>query len=105
MRPQPCAHAATGNGLCPSWLGTLPRDGVETRVMLSPGATAGLRELSKPAAVLLLVGPEGGLDPEEREIAAHLRLSAPCGWDRASCAPRPQRSPPSSAMHALWGDF
>ena len=38
--------------------------------MLSPGAERALRDLSAPSAVLLLVGPEGGLDPEEQEIAA-----------------------------------
>ncbi len=86
------------------WLGTLPHDGVETRVMLSPGATSCLRELSKPSAVLLLVGPEGGLDPEEREIAVT------CGFQAVRLGPRILRTETAalaavSAMHALWGDF
>ena len=86
------------------WLGTLRRDGAEARVMLSPGGKLSLRELSKPAAVLLLVGPEGGLDPEEQEIAVT------CGFRTVRLGPRILRTETAalaavSAMHALWGDF
>jgi 16S rRNA (uracil1498-N3)-methyltransferase len=86
------------------WLGTLPRDGPEARVMLSPGARLGLRQLSAPSVVLLLVGPEGGLDAEEQEIAAT------CGFQGVRLGPRILRTETAalaavSAMHALWGDF
>ena len=72
--------------------------------MLSPGATLRLRDLPRPTAVLLLVGPEGGLDPEEQEIAAT------CGFRAVRLGPRILRTETAalaavSAMHALWGDF
>jgi 16S rRNA (uracil1498-N3)-methyltransferase len=86
------------------WLGELRRDGAEARVMLSPEAKLGLRDLSTPAAVLLLVGPEGGLDREEQNTAAT------CGFQAVRLGPRILRTETAalaavSAMHALWGDF
>ena len=72
--------------------------------MLSPDAKLALRDLSPPSEVLLLVGPEGGLDPEEQEIAAT------CGFHGVRLGPRILRTETAalaavSAMHALWGDF
>jgi 16S rRNA (uracil1498-N3)-methyltransferase len=86
------------------WLGALPRTGGSLRVMLSPGATLRLRDLSPPAEVLLLAGPEGGLDPDEREIAGT------CGFQAVRLGPRTLRTETAAlaavaAMHALWGDF
>jgi 16S rRNA (uracil1498-N3)-methyltransferase len=97
----PAVHAVMGFA---DWLGTLPQEGPETRVMLSPGAKLALRELSAPAGVLLLVGPEGGLDPEEQETAAT------CGFRAVRLGPRILRTETAalaavSAIHALWGDF
>jgi 16S rRNA (uracil1498-N3)-methyltransferase len=86
------------------WLGGLRRDGSEARIMLSPEAERPLRGLPAPSAVLLLVGPEGGLDPEEQETAAT------CGFQAVRLGPRILRTETAamaaiSAMHALWGDF
>jgi 16S rRNA (uracil1498-N3)-methyltransferase len=86
------------------WLGTLARNADEARVMLSPGAALSLRELPAPPAVLLLVGPEGGLDPDEQHTAAS------CGFHAVRLGPRILRTETAAlaavaAMHALWGDF
>jgi 16S rRNA (uracil1498-N3)-methyltransferase len=88
----------------PDWLGTIGRAGPESRVMLAPGAPLRLRELPAPRTVTLLAGPEGGLDPEEREIAAA------CGFQAVRLGPRILRTETAAmaamaAMHALWGDF
>jgi 16S rRNA (uracil1498-N3)-methyltransferase len=86
------------------WLGTLGRDSADARIMLSPGAELALRELPTPSSVLLLVGPEGGLDPEEQALAAT------CGFRSVRLGPRILRTETAalaavSAMHALWGVF
>jgi len=86
------------------WLGGLDRDGSEARVMLSPAAQSGLRDMPAPTTVLLLVGPEGGLDPEEQDTAAT------CGFRAIRLGPRILRTETAAlaavaAMHALWGDF
>jgi len=86
------------------WLGALGRDSADARIMLSPGAELALHELPTPSSVLLLVGPEGGLDPEEQALAAT------CGFRAVRLGPRILRTETAalaavSAMHALWGDF
>jgi 16S rRNA (uracil1498-N3)-methyltransferase len=86
------------------WLGALGRDAADVRIMLSPGAQLSLRDLPAPAEVRLLVGPEGGLDPEEQALAAT------CGFRPVRLGPRILRTETAalaavSAMHALWGDF
>lgn len=86
------------------WLGTLPRAASGLRMMLAPGATLRLRDLPVPTEVLLLAGPEGGLDPEEQDIAAT------CGFRAVRLGPRILRTETAAlaavaAMHALWGDF
>jgi len=88
----------------PNWLGTLPAADTRLRLMLSPLAQARLRDLPAPAAVLLLVGPEGGLAPDEQELAQA------CGFLPVRLGPRVLRTETAalaaiSAMHALWGDF
>ena len=82
----------------------LARSADEARVMLSPGASLALRELPAPPAVLLLVGPEGGLDADEQHTAAS------CGFRAVRLGPRILRTETAAlaavaAMHALWGDF
>lgn len=86
------------------WLGTLGPDGSPLRLLLSPGARLSLRDLSAPSSVLLLVGPEGGLTPEEEQLAGT------CGFRAVRLGPRILRTETAalaavSAMHALWGDF
>ena len=41
-----------------------------TRILLAPDGEATLRSLAPHAPVTILIGPEGGLAPEERELAA-----------------------------------
>ncbi len=88
----------------PDWLGTLRQDGANARLMLSPQAAHRLRELVQPDGVVLLVGPEGGLAPEEHELAET------CGFKAVRLGPRILRTETAAlaavaAMHALWGDF
>ena len=88
----------------PDWLGALPREPGPLKLMLSPGAPLRLRELPAPASVILLAGPEGGLAPEEQELAEL------CGFRAVRLGPRILRTETAAlaavaAMHALWGDF
>lgn len=86
------------------WLSGLPAAGDELRLLLSPGSTRRLRDIAPPARVMLLVGPEGGLTPEERRIAERF------GFTPIVLGPRVLRTETAAlaavaAMHALWGDF
>ena len=86
------------------WLGALPREATQSRLLLSPEATSSLRELPAPRSVVLLAGPEGGLAPEEQELAQL------CGFRPVRLGPRILRTETAAlaalaAMHALWGDF
>jgi 16S rRNA (uracil1498-N3)-methyltransferase len=88
----------------PDWLGAIGRSGAERRVMLAPGASQRLRDLAVPERVTLLAGPEGGLAPEEQELAIA------CGFQAVRLGPRILRTETAAmaamaAMHALWGDF
>ncbi len=75
------------------------------RLLLSPRAPTGLRNLERPeAGVLLLAGPEGGLAPEEERDA----LAA--GFSAVRLGPRVLRTETAAlaalaALQALWGDF
>ncbi|MCC7547055.1 MAG: 16S rRNA (uracil(1498)-N(3))-methyltransferase [Burkholderiales bacterium] len=86
------------------WLGSLRGAEGRLRVLLSPAADTRLRDLPAPEAVLLLVGPEGGLATEEQELALV------CGFIPVRLGPRVLRTETAAlaavaAMHALWGDF
>jgi 16S rRNA (uracil1498-N3)-methyltransferase len=88
----------------PNWLGALPAPDTRLRLMLSPIAQARLRDFPAPTGVLLLVGPEGGLAPDEQDLAQA------CGFLPVRLGPRVLRTETAalaavSAMHALWGDF
>jgi 16S rRNA (uracil1498-N3)-methyltransferase len=86
------------------WLGEPPpADGL--RFLLSPHiSTTRLRDLKRPAAgITLLVGPEGGWNPEETQAA----MSA--GFAPLTLGPRVLRTETAAvaalaAMQALWGD-
>jgi 16S rRNA (uracil1498-N3)-methyltransferase len=76
----------------------------ETRFVLLPGGTLRLREMQKPAGpVTMLVGPEGGFEEGEVEIAV-LSGFTPLGF-----GPRVLRTETAglavlAAMMAKWGD-
>lgn len=85
------------------WLADTAPDAV--RLTLSPGSAKSLRALASPKApVLMLVGPEGGLSPRERNDAQV------AGFQSVSLGPRILRTETAAvaalaAMQALWGDF
>lgn len=74
------------------------------RLLLAPDAEHTLASLPPPAQVQLLVGAEGGLDPQEI-IAARQ-----AGFQAVRLGPRVLRTETAAlaalaAMQALWGDF
>ncbi len=88
------------------WTRALAREpAAGVRLLLSPRAPTGLRNLERPeAGVLLLAGPEGGLAPEEERDA----LAA--GFSAVRLGPRVLRTETAAlaalaALQALWGDF
>ncbi|MFZ2853164.1 MAG: RsmE family RNA methyltransferase, partial [Rhodocyclaceae bacterium] len=88
------------------WLALPPAPGVR-RLMLAPGALHTLASLPPPAAderIELLIGAEGGLAPEEMELAAA------AGFVAVRLGPRILRTETAglaalAAMQCLWGDF
>ena len=76
-----------------------------TSLLLSPRGGESLAALPRPAGpVRLLIGPEGGLDEEEEDLA---RLA---GFQAISLGPRVLRSETAglaaiAAIMALWGDY
>jgi 16S rRNA (uracil1498-N3)-methyltransferase len=88
----------------PDWLSRLPAQEGGLRLVLSPAAAQGLADLPPPPSVLLLVGPEGGLTPDEVDLALQF------GFASVRLGPRILRTETAalaaiSAMQALWGDF
>jgi 16S rRNA (uracil1498-N3)-methyltransferase len=85
------------------WLEQQDQSGL--RLMLSPTAEIGLRDLPKPAgSVTLLVGPEGGLSLAEAEAAQRY------GYTPVRLGARVLRTETAAlaalaAMQTLWGDF
>lgn len=75
------------------------------RLLLSPSSAESLRDIAAPAGELeLLVGPEGGLAPEEEASA----LAA--GFRAVKLGPRILRTETAgpamlAALNALWGDW
>jgi len=73
------------------------------RLLLAPDSGRGLKQLEPPSRVTLLVGPEGGLAPEERQRAEK------SGFVPIRFGPRILRTETAplaaiAAMQALWGD-
>ena len=87
------------------WLGSLgPVAPGELRLMMAPGADSALTALPAPAHVILLIGAEGGLDPQEMAAAAA------AGFVAVRLGPRVLRTETAglaalAAMQVLWGDF
>jgi 16S rRNA (uracil1498-N3)-methyltransferase len=87
------------------FFGELPGAPAEagTRVLLAPDGEATVRSLMPRAPVTVLIGPEGGLAPEEREIAVA------AGFVTMRFGPRVLRTETAplaalAAMQALYGD-
>jgi 16S rRNA (uracil1498-N3)-methyltransferase len=86
----------------PGWLDSTHG---ERGILLDHRADAGLSQLQPPTAQInLLVGPEGGLSPDERRLAAEHQLEA------VRLGPRVLRTETAplaaiSAIQVLWGDF
>lgn len=75
-----------------------------TRIVLAPEGSASLIELPRPAALEVLIGPEGGLS--EAEIAQAIQ----CGFTPVRLGPRILRTETAglallAAAQTLWGDF
>jgi 16S rRNA (uracil1498-N3)-methyltransferase len=75
--------------------------------VLSPGAKKGLRDFSGPSpisSVTLLVGPEGGLTPDE-EAAAMVAGFIPLSLGARILRVETAGLAAASATQALWGDY
>lgn len=73
------------------------------RLLLAPGAPRSLKQLERTTAVTLLIGPEGGLAPEEQrraEISGFVPISFGGRVLRTETAPLAA----IAAMQAMWGD-
>lgn len=87
-----------------AWLAT-PEAQTGLRLLLSPHATQGLRDIARPAGgAWLLAGPEGGLAPAEQRDAER------AGFTAVRLGPRVLRTETAAvaalaAMQALWGDL
>lgn len=99
----------------PGWLGAEmygrenPRDDAspDSRFVLSPGATKGLRDMRKSSpisSITLLVGPEGGLTSDE-EAAAAVAGFIPLGLGPRIFRVETAALAAVAAMQALWGDY
>ena len=85
-----------------TWLASRPAAG--TLLMLSPEATTGIRDIKLAADISLLVGPEGGLSPEEQAMAQA------AGFTGLRLGPRVLRTETAplaalAALQAMWGDL
>ncbi len=94
-----------GSLALPDWLAQLPTapDG-ELRILLSPTASIGLADMPRPAAVVLLAGPEGGY------TAAEAGLAQRRGFVALRLGPRILRTETAAlaalaAINAVWGDY
>lgn len=86
---------------CGEYFAALPAAG--TRILLVPDGEAALRSLAVAPPVAVLIGPEGGLTPEERRIAAA------AGYLTVRFGPRILRTETAplaalAALQALYGD-
>ncbi len=85
------------------WLGDFPDDGL--RLMLSPDAETGLRNLPKPERpVTLLIGPEGGFSAAESAAARHARF-IPLRLGSRILRTETAALAALAAIQTLWGDF
>ncbi|HKO88973.1 MAG TPA: 16S rRNA (uracil(1498)-N(3))-methyltransferase [Burkholderiales bacterium] len=86
-----------------NYLSEPPQDGA-LRILLSPDGSTRLRDLPRPTTPLhVLIGPEGGLAGDERQLGMEL------GFVSVRFGPRILRTETAplaamAAMQALWGD-
>lgn len=85
------------------WL-TRPAAAGTLRLMLSPTATQTLADLAPANRIELLIGAEGGLDPQEMQAAEQ------AGFQAVRLGPRVLRTETAglaalAALQVLWGDF
>jgi 16S rRNA (uracil1498-N3)-methyltransferase len=85
-----------------AWLASEPETGL--RLTLDPLAARGLRDCKPDGPVTLLVGPEGGLSPEE------IALAKARGFEGVRLGPRVLRTETAgvaalAALQVLWGDL
>lgn len=89
----------------PDWIVQLQADDDQIRLILDPTGDTALTQISgRPANVVVVVGPEGGLEDKE------IRLCASQGFSRLSLGPRILRTETAgpallAAAGALWGDL
>lgn len=81
-----------------------PLDVDDLKLLMSLNQPRALNQFTQPQAVVLLVGPEGGLSQAEEELAINH------GFNAISTGPRVLRTETASlaaiaAMQLLWGDF
>lgn len=84
------------------WLARPAQPGL--RLMLAPDAECSLVDLPPARGVQLLIGAEGGLDPQEMVVAKQ------AGFQAVRLGPRVLRTETAglaalAALQALWGDF
>jgi len=90
-------------GTLPEWLSSRPRDGL--RLMMQPDSSDTLSALASPSGdIVLLVGPEGGMNPHEQSLAGA------AGFTGVRLGPRILRTETAAlaaiaAIQVLWGDF
>jgi len=85
----------------PRFIADIPSGG--TRMLLAPDGNVGFREIAVAAPLCVLIGPEGGLTPEERDIAIG------AGFVPVRFGPRILRTETAplaalAALQALYGD-
>jgi len=87
----------------PYWIGALPPAGL--RLLLQPDSSETLSTLARPAGdIILLVGPEGGLNRDEQALASS------AGFSGIRLGPRILRTETAAlaaiaGLQTLWGDF
>lgn len=86
-----------------AWLAR-PAPAGSARLMLAPDGPQTLETLTRPTHIQLLIGAEGGLDPQE------ILAAASAGFAPIRLGPRILRTETASlaavsVMQALWGDF
>ncbi|QRM20774.1 16S rRNA (uracil(1498)-N(3))-methyltransferase [Dechloromonas sp. TW-R-39-2] len=84
------------------WLARAPNEGL--RLILAPDAEFALADLPPARQVQMLIGAEGGLDPQE------IKAAQQAGFQAVRLGPRVLRTETAAlaalaAMQALWGDF
>jgi len=73
------------------------------RLLLAPDASRSLKQLERATAVTLLIGPEGGLDPDERRRAESSGF-VPINFGRRVLRTETAPIAAIAAMQAMWGD-